>query len=217
MTQLQNSNASTKLEQATIATERLSGFWEKIDASDPEIFLAGVTELLATYSRATIERAMSVTRGLPAKFTYWPKIAQIKETLDAWEDDERRHRNLLARHAPTDMLAIPGPPPVGIRERLCAHYGIRDFPAGWDAVDLIRASDRHGANLPAVVESMLATGARAGIGGPHDRVVEHVRQAMLERLARDPGDLTPTDAFLRAESERTGPGNPAREIEQAAE
>lgn len=110
MTQSPSSKPSTSVyEQATIAVERIAGLINaRINSSEPEVFLAGVTELLAMYPRPIIEKSMSAVNGLPAKFKFWPSIAEIKDTLDGWQAEEHRSADLLRRYGE------PLPPNAGL-------------------------------------------------------------------------------------------------------
>lgn len=181
MTQSQNSAPQTSAtDLARIATQRLAGFWPPIKAQDPETFLAGVMENLAGYSRPTIERAMSATRGLPAVFKFWPSIAEIREVLNGWEEAEHRHREILGRYNRSAATALAGPRPPSMREALCYRFGIRAIPPGWDAVDVTKAAAKHGANFPQVIEEMLRSHHTAP-ESVFSKAVNEAREAMERR------------------------------------
>jgi hypothetical protein len=51
-------------------------------ANNPQVFLAGVVELFEAYPPDIVERAVSVVHGLPSKYKWAPRPAEIKEFLE---------------------------------------------------------------------------------------------------------------------------------------
>ena len=145
----------------------LIGFYPVVEASNKQLFTAGLVQLFSTYSRPTVMRAASPVVGLPSLFRRMPSIAEIKKQMDAWEmlcssPFSKTIPGLLPRPPRTEAerarerkFAGPG---AAERSQLCKRYGIRAVPQGWDAVDVARAAHQHGANFPAVVEAMLKDG-----------------------------------------------------------
>lgn len=41
---------------------------------------------------------------------------------------------------------------------LCEQYGVKKIPAGWDAVDMAKASAKFGTTLPAEIEKIIVKG-----------------------------------------------------------
>lgn len=128
-------------ERAAEAVERLSSYFHPIETGDPRIFLSGAIELFARYPQAVIEQALDVSVGLPSKHKWWPRISEMKETLDdlhwpikfqnQW-DARAREQIALRRTAITDQSAqtsLPAPTPqIAWNER----FGISK--ADWDAI-----------------------------------------------------------------------------------
>lgn len=106
----ENSSNSTEARKRTAqAVERLSSFFPPPEIGDPRVFLAGVVDLFSRYPEQVIEKALDVSYGLPGKHKWWPRVSEIKETLDAlyepyraateWEAGARKQiaeRNTLA-------------------------------------------------------------------------------------------------------------------------
>lgn len=183
-------NSTSLSEQAAIAAGRIIGFYPRVTASDPEIYIAGLIEILSCCSRPTIERSMSATRGVAASFKFLPALAEIKELLDGWEADERRYQQNMERWKnPRPMLTGPehDMPPLrstATRSGLCDKYGLPGIPPGWDAVDVAREAAKHRENFPAIVTEMLASGhvpeKRQSVFA---KVAEQAREAMERRRA----------------------------------
>lgn len=97
--------------------ERLFGFFPRGAASDPEIFMTGVVQLLARYPLSAVESVLSPISGIPAKHKFLPSISEIREMLEA-----QCPPPLPPEHHP--MPRIEGPPRVRLtREELEQKYG----------------------------------------------------------------------------------------------
>jgi hypothetical protein len=60
-------------------------------------------------------------------------------------------------------LAAAGGPTMA--QRLCARFGIRGIPHGWDAIDVTQKAHEHGSDFPRIVDEMLvAEATRKGAG-----------------------------------------------------
>lgn len=167
----------TSVEQAKLLAERLIGFYPMAAATDPRIFLTGVIELLTSYPPRIAERSISAINGLPARYKFFPSIAEIKETLDEWYAADVKHAQTVNRW---NCAALPPPaddmPPLvntTSPDALCRKHGLRGIPREWDAVDVALASVRYGASFPEVVDRILAGQMRAErFNGPVDPEIE---------------------------------------------
>lgn len=173
-------NSKPTISQCTILAERLMGFYGAPDVGDPKVFMTGMVELMAAYSTPTVERVPNAVRGIPARFKFFPRIAEIKEAMDEWEAEEQRHRESIQRYARPALADLrDDPPPVhrATPKALCARFGIRDIPPGWDAVDVTRQAHKHGAGFPAFVDKLLSEHQHRGETAAA-KVVDAARQAM---------------------------------------
>jgi hypothetical protein len=201
--QMMHSNSSApSTVLATQAAEKLLGFYPKITAGDPQIFITGLVELIENYPDWLIARIASPVNGLPAKFKFCPLIAEIKEACEEWMVEKGREEDLKRRFS-TPKLANYRP-----RENrkgdalvgsLCARFGIPAIPPGWDAITVTQQAHLHGSDFPRVVQKLLANGV--GIDrpmSPAQMVVEKTRIAMERRLGEQNDDRTDgqTDAVL---------------------
>lgn len=78
-------------------------------ANDPRVFLAGVVELFEHYPAEIVERAVSVVHGLPSKYKFAPRIAEIKEFLENLMAPIRRQE---ARDRVAEERDRSLPPPI---------------------------------------------------------------------------------------------------------
>jgi len=98
-----NSGRLERAEAMAVLAQRLFSFYHEQElAANPEIFLAGVVELFCHYSREAVLRAVSPTFGLPAKFKFPPRLAEIKEFLD----------DLSPEEPPRRYPVLPRDPPI---------------------------------------------------------------------------------------------------------
>ena len=95
---MHSTNSKPTMSQCTILAERLLGFYGAPEVGDPEVFMAGMLELMQTYSQATVERMPSAVRGIPARFKFFPRIAEIKEAMDEWEAEHQRSQRNLSQN-----------------------------------------------------------------------------------------------------------------------
>jgi hypothetical protein len=161
--------------------------------------MAGLIELLSHYEQHIIYQAQSATRGLAARFKFCPSLAEIKEALDFWVDEEARHRGRVA------VGARKPAPSVSPKERaasgaasvssLKARFGLKEIPPGWDAIDLTKMAHKYGARLPEIIDQFIGGKKDAGLprdladmpraAAPLNEVVEKMRKIMQEREAKD--------------------------------
>jgi hypothetical protein len=115
--------------KATQAADRLFGFFPQSGASDPQIFMAGVVELLSGYPAWVADRILSPKHGLPAHHTFLPSIKEIRERC---EDEFKAHRYAREFEQTSDALRLKysapqlaGPPPAPrpTYDELKAKYG----------------------------------------------------------------------------------------------
>ena len=78
-----SSESSRRRQQAAMMAKRLFDFYPAQEAGNPETVLAGVVELFEHYPPELAARAVSPVFGLPSKHKFMPRIAEIKEYLDA--------------------------------------------------------------------------------------------------------------------------------------
>lgn len=101
----ENSKAGPTM--AAMVVERLTGFFPRAAASDPEVFLAGAVHLLADYPPWVLEQTISVRHGLPSKHEFLPSLATIKAFCDALVTEDERHRGVIERNT-RPRLSAPG-------------------------------------------------------------------------------------------------------------
>lgn len=88
---------SERLRVAKLAADRLLGFYPTINASDPQIYLAGLVQVFCRYPEHLIEEAVDPVHGLPSICDYLPTIAKVKGFLEPrWQNMERQ-RVMLER------------------------------------------------------------------------------------------------------------------------
>ncbi len=109
-----NSGNLGRAEQMAIFAQRLFSFYHEQElAANPEIFLAGVVELFCNYPPRIVERAISPAFGLPAKFKFPPRIAEIREFLEEKmapirrEDTRRQVRERMREEWGKYLLSPP--------------------------------------------------------------------------------------------------------------
>jgi hypothetical protein len=122
-------NSPMGIRTATQAADRLFGFFPRSAASDPQVFMAGVVELLAGYPAWVADRILSPKHGLPAHHTFLPSIKEIRERC---EDEFKAHRYAREFDQTSDALRLkysapqlegPAPPPRPTYTELKARYG----------------------------------------------------------------------------------------------
>jgi hypothetical protein len=138
--------------------ERLLGFYSKIPAREPQIFMTGMIELMAIYPTWVVERLPSAVNGIPSLCKFCPQVSEVKEICDGWVLEKQRSDDLLTRYLPkpaaADRHVIP-PRNNTSPAVLCERFGIKAIPCGWDAVEVTRQAARYGASFPAYVEKLL--------------------------------------------------------------
>lgn len=77
--------------------------------SDARVFLAGVVELFEAYPAEVVQKAVSVVYGIPSKFKFMPRLAEIKEVLEKLMEpiDRQRERERLREEQRRSL-----PPPI---------------------------------------------------------------------------------------------------------
>jgi hypothetical protein len=122
-------NTPMGIKTATQAADRLFGFFPQSGASDPQVFMAGVVELLAGYPAWVADRILSPKHGLPAHHTFLPSIKEIRERC---EDEFKAHRYAREFDQTSDALRLkysapqlegPAPAPRPTYDELKAKYG----------------------------------------------------------------------------------------------
>lgn len=99
--------------------KRLFDFYPPQEAGNPEVVLTGVVELFEQYPPEILSRAVSAVFGLPRKYKFMPRIAEIAEFLEAEMGPVDR--------AQVRLKALPEPQEDRVGrisyEELCAKYG----------------------------------------------------------------------------------------------
>ncbi len=116
---------------ASRVADRLMGFYPQSPASDPQIFMTGMVELLAAYPVAIIENLCSVISGIPAKYKFLPSIAELKEECERFAQPHREAEYLEQRKAQPREMAIAPPREAresidDLRKRHGDNWGIND-------------------------------------------------------------------------------------------
>lgn len=117
--------------------ERLSSYFHPIETGDARVFLAGAIELFSRYPQEVIDQALDVSIGLPGKHKFWPRISEIKETLDDlhWpikfknEWDRRAREQIALRLEMANRPQLPPPQPAPL-----AHNRLGLSQQDWDAI-----------------------------------------------------------------------------------
>jgi len=87
------------------------GFYPQSAASDPQIFMTGMIELLAAYPAIIIENLCSVISGIPAKYKFLPSIAELKEECERYTTPHReREWEEYKRKRPPAYISPPENP-----------------------------------------------------------------------------------------------------------
>ncbi|MGX1418326.1 hypothetical protein [Bradyrhizobium elkanii] len=91
---------------AAAAAKQILGFYDTIPAMDPKAFAAGLVEILSSYPRPVIERAVSPSIGL-ASVVQYPNLAKFKKHLDEWADE---HWENMKRQERMNRKRLSEPP-----------------------------------------------------------------------------------------------------------
>ncbi len=90
---------------AAAAAKQILGFYDTIPAMDQKAFAAGFVEILSSYPRQVLERAVSPSQGLAGAVQY-PNLAKFKKHLDEWAEEFYTDQDRTAR-ANRKRLAEP--------------------------------------------------------------------------------------------------------------
>lgn len=180
------SNLNPSIEQAaTLSAEKLLGFYPPMPASEPQVFIAGLVELLCNYSIPTIQRATNPVHGLPGKFKFLPSIAEIREFLEMWEREEcervERAKRWKVPALPPSIAQFSAPKATATYSGLCELYGINAVPPGWDAIDVCRAFAVHGSRFQEFIDEAIKNRAIPPRRSVFQKVVDDARVAMERR------------------------------------
>lgn len=120
--------------------EQLSSYFHPIETGDAEIFLAGAIKLFSRYPQEVIDNALDVSIGLPAKHKWWPRISEMKETLDElhwpikfaeqWDKQAAKQIAERPKTAAIEDRASPRPP----QQPLEWQPGFGCTKEQWDAI-----------------------------------------------------------------------------------
>ena len=133
--------------------ERLSAFFGPPEVGDARVFLAGVIELMSRYPEVVTTQAVDVSIGLPGKYKWWPKVAEIKEMLDELYEPfrfaDRWDSAARAQLAERERLALTDQRPKKTMEQHAAELaehgifilGTKDKP---EFVNVEQIREKHG-------------------------------------------------------------------------
>lgn len=72
--------------------KNLLGYFRTGEASDPDVYTAGIIAVLSDYPIAIIRQVVDPRTGLPSKFKWLPAIAEVKEACETEMEPIRRQR-----------------------------------------------------------------------------------------------------------------------------
>jgi hypothetical protein len=101
----------TSPQDATTAAARILGCYPEIPASDKQVFISGLVEMLLLYPFEVVQLASSPAQGIPSKLKFL-SLADIRGLLDSWgaEHAERLKRIASARQ-PAERISFDRPEP----------------------------------------------------------------------------------------------------------
>lgn len=95
----------------TVAAERaqlLLGCYRPGDANDPEIYAAGIVDILRSYPEDVVRRVTAPRTGLPGRLKWLPTIAEVRQACEAEMAPQRREAERNRRITSADrLLAAP--------------------------------------------------------------------------------------------------------------
>ena len=101
-------------EQALKAARQLLALYPAWPASDQKVFTACCTQLFMTCTADELARVLSPISGIAAKFKFAPSLAEIKQTVEAWREEDHRSatrgrplRGNTARRAREEPTRLP--------------------------------------------------------------------------------------------------------------
>jgi hypothetical protein len=164
----------------------LFDFYPLAKPSEADGFIAGCVAILAHYPPEVIAVVVDPVRGLPSKLKFMPTIADIKEACESeakeqWEREDRRAR---WRRAAINGPKVPPQRVTATTSALCERYGLDEIPAGWDAVDVVKAHGRYGDRLNEQIKKGLTTsGLVPKSGNPFAAAAQAAGDRMEDRAA----------------------------------
>lgn len=91
---------------AAQAVETLLGYYPTIQASDPQVFVAGLVRLFLNYPPHLWQIAIDPVSGLPGRHKFAPNVAEVREFLEPIYRDELRRKERVERFS---RAALPPP------------------------------------------------------------------------------------------------------------
>lgn len=91
---------------AARAVQTLLGYYPSIQASDPQIFVAGMVRVFLSYPQHLWALALDPVKGIPAKHKYAPNIAETVAFFEPVHSEELRRAEMLERN---NRRALPEP------------------------------------------------------------------------------------------------------------
>lgn len=120
---------------------RLIGFYPSLTASDPEVFVAGVVEILCGYPDWIAEKATSA-KGLPLKHKFMPTIYEIGRYCEDLMVADSKHRQITS-NKPVVMIDTK---PI-TDEEFCQLYEIPLIPKSWTRDRVRKEWERCGSHM----------------------------------------------------------------------
>ena len=114
--------------------------------------MAQLGTVLQGYSDAVIAHVTSPQTGLQRTCKFPPSIAEV---VTACEEEATRLHRRREQDRYAGMVPVARTRGPTMESRLCAKFGLRAIPRGWDAVEVYQQARAHGANFRTVVENML--------------------------------------------------------------
>jgi len=88
--QARDLESQQRREMAIVCTTRLLGSYRSCEASDPEIYIGAVEEVLSHYPCRVIESVTHPHTGLPSRSNFPPSVFEIRQACDAIMHEEAR-------------------------------------------------------------------------------------------------------------------------------
>lgn len=118
---------------AVEAATRMFGCWRRVDAADPETFVAGVSAVLSDYPEHVVTRVTDPRTGLPGRQPFPPSPYEVKQACEAEMAPIRRQMQREATIAASRALPAPEMPKPSHDElvrKLGPTWGIRQTADG---------------------------------------------------------------------------------------
>jgi hypothetical protein len=163
--------------------------YRRDEYANPDGFISQMGLMFEGYGDDVITRASDIKNAMSIQRVckFPPNLSEAAAACDAIFADIQHHADVLKRYGKPLGRGPHAPPPgaedvsgAATASSLCQRYGLRAIPPGWDAVDVVMAAARHGAELHAVIDrgttAPPSSQFRVG-GGGFSALVERSRPA----------------------------------------